>query len=105
LWVFPDGNICQSFFQPLMPSRVSYEIVNCRPDSSTLSVEADYICYGLWGLILLSWHRDHQLSLRLMLSPTCIFRHLLLLAIIMLILMHLEDDILGADSPGIDDFN
>jgi len=78
-----------------------YEFVNSCPDPGTLPVEAHYVCYGLRSLILSSRYRNHELGLGLV----AIFPMVGLLAVIMLVLMNFENDILGPDSPSVNDFN
>ena len=80
-----------------MPGCVCYKFVNCCSNPGTLSIEAYYVCYRLRCLILSSRYRNHQLSLGLV----TIFSMIGLFAVIMLILMNLENDILGADSPSV----
>ena len=85
-----------------MPGCMSYEFVNSCSYPGTLPIEAHYICNGLLRtLILSSRYRNHQLGLGLVASISIIG----LFAIIMLILMNFEDDILGAHSPSVNDFN
>lgn len=84
-----------------MPGCVRYEFVNCCSYPGTLSIEAYYVCYRLRSLILSSRCWNHQLSLGLV----AIFSMIGLFTVIMLILMNFENDILGADSPSVNNLN
>ena len=76
-----------------------YEFVNSCSNPGTLPVEAHYVCYGLRSLILSSRYRNHQLGLGLV----AIFAMVGLFTVIVLVLMNFENDILGPDSPSVND--
>ena len=78
-----------------------YEFVNSCSNPCTLPIEAHYVCYGVRSLILSSRYRNHQLGLGLV----AIFPMVGLLAVIVLILMNFENDILGPDSSSVNDLN
>lgn len=84
-----------------MPGCVRYELVNCCSDPGTLTIEADYVGYRLRSLILSSRYRNHQLCLGLV----AILGMIGLFTVIMLVLMNFENDILGADSPSVNNLN
>ena len=82
-----------------MPGCMRYEFVNSCSDPGTLPVEAHYLCYGLRSLILSSRYRNHELGLGLV----AIFAMVGLFTVIVLVLMNFENDILGPDSPSVND--